>query len=64
MPARYRTGYSILGKAPLGSVTDSENRLGPGSDYAPTRVSVQLLLDQMGYSEVPIEETTCSLRRP
>lgn len=36
----------------------------PGSNFVPTRVSVKLLLDQMGYFEVPIEETTCSLRRP
>ena len=38
--------------------------IGPGSDYAPTQVSVQLLLDQMGYSDVPIEESRCTLRRP
>jgi hypothetical protein len=38
--------------------------VGPGSNYEPTRVSIKLLLDQMGYPEVPIEETTCSLRRP
>jgi hypothetical protein len=38
--------------------------IGPGNNYAPTQVSVRLLLDQMGYHEVPIEETTCSLTRP
>jgi hypothetical protein len=38
--------------------------IGPGSNYAPTEVSVRLLLDQMGYPKVPIEKTTCSLTWP
>ena len=38
--------------------------VGPGNNYEPTRVSVRLLLDQMGYPEVPIVETACPLRRP
>lgn len=38
--------------------------VGPGTNYAPTQVSIRLLLDQMGYTEVPIEKTICSLTRP
>jgi hypothetical protein len=38
--------------------------VGPGSNFAPTQVSVRLLLDQMGYTNVAIEESTCSLTRP
>jgi hypothetical protein len=38
--------------------------VGPGNDYDPTRVSVRLLLDQMGYPDVPIEKSACPLRRP
>jgi hypothetical protein len=38
--------------------------VGPGNNYALTRVSIALLLEQMGYPPVPIEPTTCSLTRP
>jgi hypothetical protein len=38
--------------------------VGPGNNYAVTRVSVVLLLQQMGYPQVPIEASTCSLTRP
>ncbi len=38
--------------------------VGPGNNYALTKVSIALLLDQMGYAPLPIEATTCSLTRP
>lgn len=38
--------------------------VGPGNNYAVSKVSITLLLDQMGYPPVPIEESTISLTRP
>ena len=37
--------------------------IGHGNHPSFTSVSVRLLLDQMGYSNVPVEVTKCSLRR-
>jgi len=38
--------------------------IGPGSHPSFTTISVRLLLEQMGYTDVPIEITKCSLTRP
>ena len=38
--------------------------IGPGNHPAFTKVSVSLLLDQMGYTNVPVEVTHVSLQRP
>jgi hypothetical protein len=38
--------------------------VGHGNNFFVTRVSIALLLYQMGYADVPIESTTCSLTRP
>jgi hypothetical protein len=38
--------------------------IGPGNHPAFTRVSVMLLLEQMGYQAVPVEVTQVSLQRP
>jgi len=35
--------------------------LGPGSQHHTTKVSVRLLLDQMGYPDVPIETSDCTV---
>jgi len=37
--------------------------IGPGNHPSFTKISVQLLLEQMGYSNVPVEVTKCSLTR-
>jgi len=38
--------------------------IGPGNHPAFTRVSVKLLLEQMGYPDLPVEITNCSLTEP
>lgn len=38
--------------------------IGPGNHPAFTRVSAKLLLEQMGYPDLPVEITTCSLADP
>lgn len=38
--------------------------IGPNNNPAFTKISLRLLLEQMGYSEIPIEVTKRSLRRP
>jgi hypothetical protein len=38
--------------------------VGPGGNQEFSRVSISLLLEQMGYANVPIELSTCGLRRP
>lgn len=38
--------------------------IGPGNHPAFTRVSAKLLLEQMGYGDVPVEITKCSLLEP
>ena len=38
--------------------------IGPGNHPAFTRVSTKLLLEQMGYPELPVEITNCSLTEP
>lgn len=38
--------------------------IGPGNHPAFTRVSARLLLEQMGYPDLPVEITTCSLAEP
>ena len=38
--------------------------IGPGNHPAFTRVGAKLLLEQMGYSDLPVEITNCSLTEP
>jgi hypothetical protein len=38
--------------------------IGPGNHPAFTKVSTKLLLDQMGYPNIPVEITTCTLSEP
>ena len=38
--------------------------IGPGNHPAFTRVSVKLLLEQMGYPDLPVEIATCTLTEP
>jgi len=38
--------------------------IGPGNHPAFTKVSVSLLLEQMGYFNVPVEITQVALQRP
>ena len=38
--------------------------IGPGNHPVVTKVSVKLLLEQMGYADVPVETTRSTLTRP